>query len=179
MNLEGLGILNLKNLKSLALSGSRLGLEGGILCLHLFLDMHLIFCLLVNTGVGGLGKSGISFKSFHIRFHFLLRICFTGGWHSVNFMHRGLDLSTKGFHFFCASMVVLWVCFSCHTCFNMHLLYPLRLKLFMSPFLYFSHRVCDVVLSMILVVSSMAIPFWMCDSMQLIIRGNAKVLVGL
>lgn len=120
MYLGGLGQLNFKKLNSLALSGDRLGLDGGILCLHRFFDStDLIFGLLVNTGEGGLGKSVRSLKSFHMRFHLFLRICFTEGLHCVYLMHNGVGLSLSGLHFLGASMAVLCVCFSFQTCFNM------------------------------------------------------------
>ena len=62
--------MNFKKLNFLALSGAKLGLDGGILCLQRFLDsMDLIFGLLVNAREGELGKSVMSLKSLHIIFH--------------------------------------------------------------------------------------------------------------
>lgn len=78
--LVALGQLNFRKLKSLALSGVRLGLDGTILNLQRFLErIDLSFGLLVNTGEGELGKSVKSLKSLNIILHLLLRISWTVG----------------------------------------------------------------------------------------------------
>lgn len=79
--LLGLGQLNLRNSNCLALFGARFGLDGVMLCVHLFLDRKdFSLVLLLNIGAGGLGKRVISLKSLRIIFHLSVRIsCIVGG----------------------------------------------------------------------------------------------------
>ena len=76
----GLGQLNLRNSNGLALFGAKFGLDGAILCVHLFLDRKdLSLALLLNIGAGGLGKRVRSLKSLRIIFHLSIRIsCIVG-----------------------------------------------------------------------------------------------------
>ena len=63
------------------------------------------------------------------------------------------------------NMVSLLACFIFEMVFSICLLYPLRMKCFVSFLLYFLHMAGEVVLRITLVISPIAIPLRMCDGM--------------
>ena len=115
---SGLGWLNFKNSKLLAILGSSSWLVGDILKLRLFVDsMAPSFILLVKMGEGALGKSIMSLKSLRVIFHLCLSMCVSVGWDLLYSSTRGKPLSAVGraLLLLCSSIVCLFWCFE-HGC---------------------------------------------------------------
>ena len=141
----GLGRLTLRNSKSLALSGVKLGSDGVTLYLQRFFDkMDLSLGLLVKTGAGLLGYNVMSRKSLYVVFHLFVSISCTVGRSLVNWMHSGVGLSLSNLLTLGFNIVSLLACFISQILFSMCLLYPLRAKCFTSFLLYFRQTIGDL-----------------------------------